>query len=113
MTYSVLAKINGSRRIYAVDSAGFISDMSGWVKIDEGSGDRFYLAQGNYFPKPIMDDRGVCRYALDENDHPYELTQEQMDADYVEPETQPTPEERIAQLEEELKAAKILLGLEV
>lgn len=29
------------------------------------------------------------------------------------PETQPTQEERIAQLEEELKAAKILLGLEV
>ena len=29
------------------------------------------------------------------------------------PEPQPTQEERIAQLEEELKAAKILLGLEV
>ena len=30
-----------------------------------------------------------------------------------EPEHQPTQEERIAQLEEELKAAKLLLGLEV
>lgn len=29
------------------------------------------------------------------------------------PAPEPTPEERIAQLEEELKAAKILLGLEV
>lgn len=29
------------------------------------------------------------------------------------PPTEPTPEERLAALEEELKAAKILLGLEV
>ena len=29
------------------------------------------------------------------------------------PSTEPTPEERLAALEEELKAAKILLGLEV
>lgn len=29
------------------------------------------------------------------------------------PQPEPTPEERIAALEEELKAAKILLGLEV
>jgi hypothetical protein len=39
-------------------------------------------------------------------------TQEELDAIEAE-KNKPTPEERIAQLEEELKAAKILLGLEV
>ena len=112
MIYQVYAKTNDSRRITAVNSSGFLSDPSGWVQIDEGSGDRYYLAQGNYFEKPLTDDRGVYRYALDDSGKPYELTQEEMDADYVEPVTQPTQEERLAALEEELRAAKILLGVE-
>ena len=50
-----------------------------------------------------------------------EITQDEFDAKMKEvsdkissstPATEPTPEERIAALEEELKAAKILLGLE-
>ena len=112
MIYQVYVKINNARRITSVNSSGFLADPSGWVQIDEGSGDRYYLAQGNYFDKPLTDDRGVYRYALDDSGKPYELTQEEMDADYVEPEPQPTDAERIAALEEELKAAKILLGVE-
>ena len=113
MIYQVYVEINASRRVTAVNSSGFLADSTGWIQIDEGSGDRFYLAQGNYFEKPLTDDRGVFRYVLDENDKPYELTKEEMDADYVEPVPQPSDAERITQLEEELKAAKILLGLEV
>ena len=111
MIYQVYVKINDKRRIVAVDSSGFLADPSGWVQIDEGSGDRYYLAQGNYFEKPLTDDRGVYRYALDEDDKSYELTQEEMDADYVEPEAQLTQEERIAVLEEENKQLKEALDL--
>ena len=112
MIYQVYVKPDGKNIITEVNSSGFISDVTGWVQIDEGGGDKYYLAQCNYFNKRIMDERGIYRYKL-EDGNPVERTQEEMDADYVEPETQPTQEERIAQLEEELKAAKILLGLEV
>lgn len=114
MIFQVYVKTNDKRRITSVTSSGFLADATSWIQIDEGSGDRYYLAQGNYFEKPLTDDRGVYRYALDEQDKPYELTQEEMDADYAElPLSPPSDKERIAQLEEELKAAKILLGLEV
>ena len=112
MIYQVYVKINDSRLITEVDSSGFLSDMSNWIQIDEGSGIRYYHAQNNYFDKPIRDERGICRYKL-EDGKPVERTQEEMDADYVPPIPQPTDAERIQQLEEELKAAKILLGLEV
>ena len=91
MKYTVYIKHDEQNRIIAVDSSGFLSGTSGWVKIDEGSGDRYYLAQGNYFQKPITDERGIYRYKL-EDGKAVERTQEEMDADYVEPETQPTQE---------------------
>ena len=111
MIYQVYVKTNDNRRITAVNSSGFLADPFGWVQIDEGSGDRYYLAQGNYFEKPLTDDRGVYRYALDDSGKPYELTQEEMDAAYVEPEAQPTQEDRLAALEEENKQLKEALDM--
>lgn len=104
MIYQVYVRTNDNRRITAVNSSGFISDASSWAKIDEGSGDRYYLAQGNYFEKALTDERGVYRYALNENNQPYELTQEQMDADYIPSEHVPSDAERIAALEAQLAA---------
>ena len=51
-------------------------------------------------------DNGVYRDAT-----PEEITSWEQEA-AQHPASEPTPEERIAALEEELKAAKILLGLE-
>lgn len=116
--YIVYIKQDDRNRITEVNSSAFLYDTDGWTAIDEGFGDRYHHAQGNYFPKPIMDDRGIYRYKL-EDSIPAERTEEEMDADYVPPKVQPTQEERIAALEvknaklnEELAAAKILLGLE-
>ena len=75
-----------------------IKDFTDWVLIDEGYGDRYSLCQGNYFPKPIMDERGICRYKLVDG-KPVEHTQKEMDADYVEPEVKPTTEQRVDTLE--------------
>ena len=111
----VYARFDESNRILSVDGGYTVSniqDFSQWVLIDEGPGIRYDFCQNNYFEKPIKDKRGIYRYKLVDG-KPVERTQEEMDADYIPPEVQPTPEERIAQLEEELKAAKILLGLEV
>ena len=75
-----------------------IRDFTGWVLIDEGTGDRYNLCQGNYLSKPLMDERGICRYKLVDG-KPVERTQEEMDADYVPPEVKPTTEQRVDTLE--------------
>lgn len=103
MIYQVYVKTDENNRITSVDSSGFLSDLTGWTKIDEGGGDRYYLAQGNYFPNPIMDERGIYRYKL-VDDVPVERTQEEMDADHEEPIPQLTAEERIKALEDQLAA---------
>ena len=79
-----------------------IKDIKSWVLIDEGYGDRYNLCQGNYFDKPLYDERGICRYKLVDGEV-QERTQEEMDADYVPPEVKPTDAERISQLESEKK----------
>ncbi|MBO7251440.1 MAG: hypothetical protein J6V25_02315 [Oscillospiraceae bacterium] len=73
MNYIVYVKSDANGYITAVESSGFLSDATGWVEIDRGSGDRFYLAQGNYFPKSLYTDSGVCRYKL-VNGKPVECT---------------------------------------
>lgn len=115
--YSVYVREDPDGRIYDVNSDAFISNTQGWVKIDEGFGDLYHHAQGNYFPKPIMDMRGIKRYrAYQFTDAPegeilarffkdgkeyviLERTQEEMDADYTPPEQKPTTEQRVDALE--------------
>lgn len=55
-------------------------DLSGWVQIDEGTGDRFNLAQSHYFPGGLYTDDGIPRYKL-QNGTPVERTEEEMQAD--------------------------------
>lgn len=92
-------------RITRIDggiTVGNIRDFNGWVLIDEGTGDRYNLCQGNYLPGPLTDDRGIYRYKLVDG-KPVERTQEEMDVDYVPPEVKPTDAERISKLESEKK----------
>lgn len=97
----VYVKTDAANRITVVNSSTFLCDTYGWTEIDRGYGDKYAHAQGNYFDKPIMDDRGIYRYKL-EDGKPVERTQEEMDADYA---ARPAPpqsdKERIAQLEEQ------------
>ena len=62
MEYIVYVKTDPNGYITAVNSSAFLRDMTGWAEIDSGYGARFHHAQGNYFQKPIMDERGVKRY---------------------------------------------------
>lgn len=100
--YIVYIRVDDADRVVAVNSSAFLQDTDGWVQIDSGHGDRYHHAQGNYFGKPLCDERGICRYKL-VNGRPVERTQEEMDADYVPPEVKPTDAERILQLESEKK----------
>lgn len=96
--YIVYVKVDESNRITAINSSAFLADVTGWTEIDSGYGDKHHHAQGNYFDKPLCDERGICRYKL-VNGRPVERTQEEMDADYVVPEPKPSTDERVAQLE--------------
>lgn len=100
--YVVYVKVDESNRITAINSSAFLADVTGWTEIDSGYGDKYHHAQGNYFDKPLYDERGICRYKL-VNGRPVERTQEEMDADYVPPKVKPTDTERILQLESEKK----------
>lgn len=85
--YAVLVRTDEQNRIIAINSSAFVADAEGWVQIDEGDGDRYHHAQGNYLPMPLTDDRGVYRYKLADG-HAVERTQAEMDGDYTaQPET--------------------------
>lgn len=54
-------------RILACDGGYTISnieDISAWILIDEGDGDRYNLCQSHYFDALRTDD-GICRYRYD------------------------------------------------
>lgn len=108
--YLVYVKADEQGRIIAINSSEFLQDVTGWVQVDEGVGDRYHHAQGNYLPNPIVDDRGVYRYKL-AGGQVVERTQEEMDADWVEPEPVPTDKERIAALEKDNADLKEALEL--
>lgn len=97
--YGVYVKTDEKQRIIAINSDAFLPDTDGWLRIDEGFGDRFHHAQGNYLDKPIRDERGICRYKLLDG-VPVERTQEEMDADWIEPEAKPSIESRVETVED-------------
>ena len=59
---SVYIRLNSKNEIIEVNSDVFISDLSGWIKIDEGIGYKYSHAQGNYFEKPIVTENGDYTY---------------------------------------------------
>lgn len=91
----VFIKTDSKNRITAVNSEIFISDFSGWVEIDSGDGDKFAHAQGNYFPKPVMDENGVYRYKY-ENGVISERSADEMAADMPAPAPVPPTNEELA-----------------
>jgi hypothetical protein len=96
--YIVYVKVDDKNRIIAVNSSAFLTDLTDWVEIDSGFGDKYHHAQGNYFHLPIYDDRGICRYKLVDG-KPAERTAEEMEADYECVEPQPSFESRVEILE--------------
>ena len=94
----VYAKADEDGRVIAINSDAFLTDTSGWIEIDHGTGDKYHHAQGNYLTGPLMDWRGVYRYKLS-GGAVVERTQEEMDSDYTPPEHRPTTEQRVDALE--------------
>lgn len=62
--YIVYVKVSNSGHIIAINSSDFLFDLTDWIAIDEGYGDKYHHAQGNYFPEPIVTYGGAYRYKL-------------------------------------------------
>lgn len=60
----VYIRIDRQYHIIEINSDRFITDKTGWVKIDEGFGDKYNHAQGNYLDKPLFDEYGRYNYQL-------------------------------------------------
>lgn len=106
MKYKIFIRVDDSGRILDVNSSAFLSDAAGWVQIDEGTGDRYHHARGNYFPAILYDDRGIPRYAYVPDGSPKwrERTPEEMDADYVPPPDPPKSNEELQEENDLLRA---------
>lgn len=65
-TYIVYVKTDALDRVIEINSSDFIKDATGWIKIDEGSGDKFQYAQGNYLACSLYTNTtpSVPRYKL-------------------------------------------------
>lgn len=95
----VYIKTDSNNNVTAVNSSIFLSDLTGWIYINEGHGDKYAHAQGHYFDKPIMTDYGIYRYKYADN-AVAEKTDEEI-AEEIEqlPEPEPTENERLTALE--------------
>ena len=106
-SFKVFIVVTDTSNIIDVNSDAFLSDTTGWVQIDEGTGDKYHHAQNNYFPKPKCDERGIPRYAYVKDGSPKwrERTKAEMDADYVPPVSQPSADELLNALMEGIESA--------
>ena len=95
------------------------SDLTGWLEIDEGNGDRYNLCQSHYFDGGLYTMDGIPRYRWD-GTQAVLRTEEELEADRAaipEPKPSKTVEARLTALEAEAEQAKedrealnILLG---
>lgn len=97
--YKVYAKVDEKGRVIAIDSDAFLSDVEGWALIDEGEGDKYHHAQGNYCAEALMNDAGSLRYKLEEG-KVVARTADEMTEDEVVAQETPSTEERLAALEQ-------------
>ena len=95
------------------------SDLTGWIEIDEGTGDKHNLCQSHYFDGGLYTMGGIPRYKWD-GSAAVLRTEEELEADRAaipEPKPSKTVEARLTALEAEAEQAKadrkalnILLG---
>ena len=58
----VYIKADDNNNIIDINSSIFIKDITGWIEIDSGTGDKYAHAQNYYFDKPLMTETGIYRY---------------------------------------------------
>ena len=106
-TYKVYVKANINGTITAINSDAFLTDTEGWTEIDQGDGDKFHHAQGNYLPKPLITMQGIYQYKLVDG-KVVERTAEEIQADV---DALPPPPPTLDEVTTELLALLIAQGV--
>lgn len=60
--YKVYIKADENNNITEINSSAFLSDITGYIEIDEGIGDKYHHAQNYYLEKFLIDDYGRYNY---------------------------------------------------
>lgn len=92
--YKVYIKTDENNCIIGVESDLTLKDTTGYVQIDEGTGDKYAHAQSNYLPrdKPLSDSQGRCNYKY-VNNEVVELTNEEKESLFPTLVQQPTEQQ--------------------
>ena len=102
----VYIKINESNIIVAINSQIFLKDLTEWIEIDEGKGDKYAHAQNNYLAKGLVDEHKRYNYKYIDGTVVEIPEDEKPEIKPAQPE--PNTEARLQAVEEELNA---LLGV--
>ena len=92
----VYIKIDYNNCITDINSSIFLSSTQNYICIDEGNGDKYSHAQGNYLSKGLSDNQGRYNYKYVDN-KVVELTEEEKESLFPEQEQQPTEAELLKQ----------------
>ena len=90
--YKIYTKTDKNNCIIGVESDLTLEDTSGYIQIDEGIGDKYSHAQGNYLDKGLMDSNGKYNYKY-VNNEVVELTDEEKENLFPTPVKQPTEQQ--------------------
>ncbi|WP_252225117.1 MULTISPECIES: hypothetical protein [unclassified Clostridium] len=90
----VYVEIDENNCITDINSSIFLNDTKDYICIDEGIGDKYSHAQGNYLDKGLIDNQGRCNYKYVDN-KVVELTDEEKDKLFPPTPVQPNQQELI------------------
>ena len=90
----VYVKINELNIITDINSSIFLDNIESYIQIDEGSGDKYAHAQGNYLEKGLVDESGRFNYKF-EDGKILELTEEEKNTLFPKTEVSPSKQEEI------------------
>lgn len=58
----VYIRVDENNYVTSINSSIFLDNVENYICIDEGSGDKYAHAQGNYLSKSLMDEQGRYNY---------------------------------------------------
>ena len=93
-TIKVYIKTDQNGIIIDINSSIFLNNIEGYIQIDEGSGDKYAHAQGNYLDKHLVDESSRFNYKF-EDGKVLELTEEEKNTLFPKTEVQPSKQEEI------------------
>ena len=92
----VYIKIDENNCITDINSYIFLNNTEDYIQIDEGTGDKYAHAQGNYLEKSLVDSKGRYNYRYTDS-KVTELTEEEKESLFPVQEPQPNREEQLEQ----------------